>query len=270
MTCWGDAFKVNDIAVNGLSEKMVVRRIFDLLLSDESFTVFTINLDHIVKLKRESKFAKAYNAAEIVTADGFPIVLIGRLLNKKVKRTTGADLIEPVCAEAARKGIGIFLCGSTHHSLQFASQYLCTKFPNLDVRGYVAPPYGFDPEGRDADELIKIIDHSGARIAFLAFGAPKQEVFSHRAAQHVSGMALLSIGAGLDFLSGHQLRAPDLIRKLNLEWAWRLASNPRRFARRYADCLSILPGLIISTLIIPLFYTNINRILRSISADDNS
>ncbi|MFQ8432685.1 WecB/TagA/CpsF family glycosyltransferase [Amaricoccus sp. W119] len=84
---------------------------------------------------------------------------------------------------------------------------------------------------------------SGARLTFLALGAPKQEMFAARCREALPGIGLVSVGAGLDFLARTQRRAPEWVRRAALEWLWRAVTDPRRLARRYAECAMALPGL---------------------------
>jgi N-acetylglucosaminyldiphosphoundecaprenol N-acetyl-beta-D-mannosaminyltransferase len=79
-------------------------------------------------------------------------------------------------------------------------------------------------------------------------GAPKQEIFSSIAIEQTTGIAFVCIGAGLDFLSGTQTRAPRWARESGMEWLWRLLSQPRRLARRYFDCLLVLPSVLFAGL----------------------
>ena len=137
--------------------------------------------------------------------------------------------------------IPLFIMIST--SLKTAAAALEAQHRGLDVALRLAPAMGFDPEGAEADAAIAAIAESGARVVFLALGAPKQERFAARAQKALPGVGFLSIGAGLDFVSGAQRRAPRLLRNLAGEWLWRLAGNPTRLGRRYAACAAILPGL---------------------------
>src|SRR5437899_2589700 len=75
--------------------------------------VFTLNLDHVVKMRKDAMFRGAYKRAELITADGFPIVLACWLQGKRVSRVAGSDLIAPICAEAARSGKSVYLFGSS-------------------------------------------------------------------------------------------------------------------------------------------------------------
>lgn len=82
----------------------------------------------------------------------------------------------------------------------------------------------------------------------MALGAPKQEIFADRCAREIDGVSFICIGAGLDFLAGHQRRAPKAFQAIGCEWLWRMLLNPRRLARRYMECLLVFPGVLLSGL----------------------
>jgi exopolysaccharide biosynthesis WecB/TagA/CpsF family protein len=219
----------------------------------EDFNVFTLNLDHLVKLRRDPAFRKAYAAASIVTADGAPIVWLARRQGAAaVVRTTGADLVEPLVLEAARHTLPVYLFGTTDEVLAKSAAALRAQAEahglTLDICGMSSPPYGFDPAGPVADAAIAAIRASGARLVFVALGAPKQELFAAHALGSAglsdgNGAGFVCIGAALDFIVGHQTRAPGFLRKTGLEWAWRLATNPRRLGMRYAECAAVLADI---------------------------
>ena len=243
-----EPFPVEGVSVETLSLREASSRVCEDVGFGKSFTVFTLNLDHVVKLRSSAAFRAAYGRARIVLADGFPIVLAGRLQGRRVSRTTGADLIVPLCEEASRRALPVLLFGSTLRSLAGSARYLTTLIPSLDVAGVQAPDHGFDPLSEQAEEAIEFIRNSGARICFIALGAPKQEIFADRCAREIEGVSFVCIGAGLDFLAGHQRRAPKIFRATGLEWLWRVLLNPGRLARRYVECLAVLPGVLFDSL----------------------
>jgi exopolysaccharide biosynthesis WecB/TagA/CpsF family protein len=215
----------------------------------KGFAVATLNLDHAVKLRGDPAFHAAYARHSHVTADGNPIVWLCRLAGQsEVSLVPGSELVDPVVALAAELEIPIGLFGATRTSLEQAAHRLSSAHPGLKVVFCEAPPMGFDPDGEGAAEAIERLKQSGARVVFLALGAPKQERFAARAAEHLPQVGFLSIGAGLDFVSGVQVRAPAWVRALAAEWIWRMASDPSRLAARYGKCLLALPGLTLRAL----------------------
>lgn len=223
-----------------LSERFAARK---------GFTVATINLDHVVKLARDPAFRDAYVAQSHVTADGNPIVWLARLSGQgDVALVPGSEAIDPVARLAAEQGVPVAFFGATDVSLEAAAEAMRAQIPGIDIVLTLSPPMGFDPAGPAADEAIETIRASGARLVFLALGAPKQEIFAARAARALPEAGFLSIGAGLDFISGAQVRAPGWVRALAAEWLWRMLSNPKRLAARYGLCLLALPGLTLRAL----------------------
>jgi N-acetylglucosaminyldiphosphoundecaprenol N-acetyl-beta-D-mannosaminyltransferase len=236
---------VDGVAINVLSLAEAVSSIVSAAQHGDNFSVCTLNLDHVVQLQQRSDFRAAYRRARFVTADGFPIVVLSRLLGTRISRTTGADLVEPVCREAQRKDLPIFLLGSNDRTLSLTAKRLSERFQGLKVAGCYAPGPNFDPYSSEADFAIDSIRASGAKLCFVALGAPRQELFAARCLDELNGTGLLCIGAALDFIAGTQTRAPPLTQKAGLEWAWRMLREPRRLGPRYARCLAIVPQLVV-------------------------
>lgn len=213
------------------------------LAAGGGFALATLNLDHLVKLRRSEAFRTAYRAAEIVTADGNPVVWLARIEGARVALAPGSELVRPLCAMAARRGWPVAFVGATTETLARAAERLERDHPGLRTALTLAPSRDFDPVGAEADRIADALAASGARLCFLALGAPKQEVFAARARSRAPGCGFASVGAGLDFLAGTQRRAPVWVRRIAGEWLWRALGDPRRLAGRYAACAAILPGL---------------------------
>ncbi|SLN68017.1 UDP-N-acetyl-D-mannosaminuronic acid transferase [Roseovarius litorisediminis] len=210
------------------------------------FTIATLNLDHIVKLRRLPAFRAAYKAHSHVVADGNPIVWLRRVMGRPVELIPGSDLVKPIAALASKNQVPVALLGATEQALAMASAQLKQMFGQLDIVATISPPFGLEPEGKDADAAIDQVARSGARLCFLALGAPKQELLAIRAVEKIPNCGFVSIGAGLDFIAGTQERAPLWVQKIAMEWLWRLGSNPTRLFKRYAECFYVLPGLFVS------------------------
>ena len=239
---------VDGIAINVLSLPQAVDSIVSAAQTGDNFSVCTLNLDHVVQLQERADFRAAYRRARFVTADGFPIVVLSRLLGIRIERTTGADLVEPVCNEARKKKLPVFFLGSTEPTLAISARRLSERFRGLQVAGYFAPGPNFDPYSSEADHAIESIRASGARLCFVALGAPRQELFAARCLDELDGTGMLCIGAALDFIAGTQARAPSITQKIGLEWAWRMLHEPRRLAPRYARCMAVVPRLVARTI----------------------
>src|SRR5882757_8784312 len=210
---------VDGVSINVLSLPEAVDSIVSAAQHGDNFSVCTLNLDHVVQLQQRADFRAAYRRARFVTADGFPIVVLSRLLGSRIERTTGADLVEPVCREAGKKGLPVFLLGSNEPTLVTTARRLSERYRGLRVAGHFAPGSHFDPYSREADFAVDSIRASGARLCFVALGAPRQELFAARCLDELDGTGMLCIGAALDFIAGTQTRAPSITQKVGLEWA---------------------------------------------------
>ena len=210
------------------------------------FSIHVLNLDHLVKRRSDPAYRDAYARATYVTCDGAPVAALARRQHAAIERTSGPDLIEPLCRVAAQERMPVYLFGSSAETLRQAGEQLAARCPGLAICGSEAPPRDFDPTSTQADQAIDRMAASGARLCLIALGSPKQEVLSRRALDRHPHLGCLNIGAGIDFIGGSQVRAPSFVRDHGLEWLWRLASNPRRLGGRYAKCALLLAEVAIA------------------------
>ena len=241
-------FGETTIAVTHPDSAAVQAAVRARLAAGQGFALATINLDHLVKLRHSAAFRRAYAAQDMVVADGNPIVWLSRLAGKPVALVPGSDLVLPLVRDCAAAGRGLALVGATEAALAAAETRLQAEVPGLRVVFRRAPPMGFDPEGPAAAALLTEVAASGTGLCLIALGAPKQETFAARGRSLAPAVGFASIGAGLDFLAGTQVRAPRWVRRLALEWLWRALSSPRRLIPRYAACAAILPGQMLAAL----------------------
>ena len=236
-------FRFHDqiIRINMPSRAALLAEARRRLRAGEGFALATVNLDHLAKMTASAEFARVYAAQDLVVADGWPVVALSRLAGRPVDLMPGSDLVLPLCALAAEEGAQVALVGSTEQALSDAARALQGQVPGLNIALSIAPSGVFDPEGEEADRILRQLAGAGVQLCFLALGAPKQESFAARGRRRAPAVGFASIGAGLDFLGGHQLRAPRWMRRVGLEWMWRMLSSPGRMVPRYARSAAVLP-----------------------------
>ncbi|MCE8526381.1 WecB/TagA/CpsF family glycosyltransferase [Ruegeria pomeroyi] len=242
------SFGEDKVTVNMPTRDALMGEVGRRFRAGEGFALATINLDHLVKLGSDPVFARAYAGQDLVVADGRPIVALARLAQRPVELMPGSDLVRPLCALAAAERVPVALVGSSEVALGDAKRVLEAETPGLEITWTHAPEYGFDPEGAAAEMILKELATRRVGLCFLALGAPRQERLALRGRALAQGVGFASVGAGLDFLGGHQRRAPLWMRKLALEWVWRMLTDPLRLAPRYARCAAILPGHMVRAL----------------------
>jgi exopolysaccharide biosynthesis WecB/TagA/CpsF family protein len=238
----------HDIAVNIANRDTLFQAVRERFAMGKGFALATLNLDHLTKLPDNNAFLAAYQAHELVVADGHPIVWLSRIAGENVDLLPGSDIIKPLCVLCAELKVPVALVGSSDAALTGAATTLQEQIPGLEVCYSKAPAYGFEPNSPEADEIFAELVASGAGLCLIALGAPKQELFAARGRAMAPSVGFVSIGAGLDFLSGHQIRAPKLMRMLAMEWLWRALQSPSRMVPRYLRCFAILPGLVVQAL----------------------
>jgi exopolysaccharide biosynthesis WecB/TagA/CpsF family protein len=180
--------------------------------------------------RRDQSYAKAVAAADLLMPDGIGVEIAAKMTGQKLTANlNGTDLVPALLAQAARLGKSVFLFGGTPGTADSAASHLIHTIPNLRIAG---TRDGFDGAA-DTGSVIADINDSEADIVLVALGVPMQEIWLHTNAHRLDAPLTVAVGALFDFLAGTVVRAPTPVRKARLEWAWRLAQEPRRLAKRY-------------------------------------
>lgn len=234
-------FGTTEIAITHIDTPSVLADVAAHLRDGRGFALATINLDHIVKLRSNLAFRLAYAKQTMTVADGNPVVWLSKLAKRPVSLVPGSDLVLPLVRLAVEQGRPVVLFGSTGAALQGAADTLRRMVPGVEISRMISPIYGFDPTSNSAKAMLEEIALDGPCLCLIALGAPKQELFAAYGRTIAPQVGFASVGAGVDFLSGHQHRAPDWTRRIALEWMWRAMQSPKRMIPRYLKCIAVLP-----------------------------
>ncbi len=190
---------------------------------------------HSATLRRSNRrYAEivADSARVVGLADGASVTYVGRLLwRRNIGRAAGPDVLDTVCALAAKQGIRVFFLGGEAGVVKMLAEALCARHPGLKIAGTATPPFGEWSEETNR-ALVGAVKESGARILFMGVSAPKQEIWAYEHLDEL-GIPIVCVGAAFDFLSVRKPRAPKWKRKIGLEWLFRLITEPRRLWKRY-------------------------------------
>jgi N-acetylglucosaminyldiphosphoundecaprenol N-acetyl-beta-D-mannosaminyltransferase len=208
--------------------------------------VVTPNVDHVVMLEHHQGLRRAYDDADVVLADGMPVVLASRLLGRGLpERVTGADLTVALFDAAEyRGGLRVFLLGAGPGVAEQAAAKIHERWPGVEVTGTYSPPMGFEKDPQQNAEILARIAAASPDVLVVGLGAPKQELWVHAHQQEIEAAVALCVGATIDFLAAHKRRAPLWMQKSGLEWLHRVATEPRRLIRRYARDAWQFPKLV--------------------------
>lgn len=192
--------------------------------------VFFLNA-HCANLRaRDTAYRAALARADMVLPDGIGVELAARMCGQRLtENLNGTDFTPALLAEAAQRGMSVFLMGGRPGIADAAAAHLAATIPGLRIAGTLN---GYQ-DAQDEDRAIATINASGADILLVAMGVPAQELWLDRNATRLLPRLQLGVGALFDFLAGAVKRAPVAVRKVRCEWLWRLAMEPRRMARRY-------------------------------------
>jgi len=164
--------------------------------------------------------------------DGAAVEIAGRLRGlSTIERCPGPDFFTAAAQAAQALGVSYFLLGGKEGVADQVAARLVADNPGLSIAGTLCPPFGHWDDDVSA-ELIAAVHASGAQALWLGVSAPKQETWATQNAQKL-GIPIACVGAAFDFIAGTVPRAPDWMRRLRLEWLFRLVSEPRRLWRRY-------------------------------------
>lgn len=268
------SIKILGINITTSSESEVLEYIVKKLKKrDKKFYIATPNPEILVAASRSSRLKDILNDAEVSLPDGVGITLSGRMLkNRKIPRITGVDFMEKLCAKCAEHGLTVGFFGGRDGVAEKTAKCLREKYPDLRVL-YVSEEWGESTAGPAAshphptDSLNKVSlgrstgvprsaspaslpvsskplnSNSHIDILFVALGAPKQEEWISSNLEKIPVTAAMGVGGAFDYISGRVERAPKLLRKVGMEWAFRLVRQPWRAKRQLA-----LPAFVVKVL----------------------
>lgn len=204
--------------------------------------VITPNVDQIVRIEKDAYFKEICDHAELLLADGHPLLWISKMYGTPIKeKICGSDLVLELCDLAADKGYSVFFLGAAPGVAKRAAEKLKKKLPNLRIVGTYSPQPGFENDEAEKGRIDQMLYESHADMLFVGMGVPKQDIFIYENMMKYQIPVSFSIGATIDFIAGEQKRAPKWMSNHGVEWIYRFLREPKRMFKRYfMDDLDIL------------------------------
>ena len=235
--------EIFDLPVDIISHDETLRVAVEAMQSGRRCQHVALNVAKLVKARTDPELDRDIRTSDIVGIDGVGIVWALRILGHNVPhRVAGVDLFVSLMAECARRKLRPFLLGATPEVMDEAVRMLRRRFPGLEFAGTHHGYFSADEE----QAVCASIRASGAHCLFVAMPTPRKERFMNRFRDDLTVPFIMGIGGTLDVMAGHVRRAPRLVQKLGLEWAFRAAQEPRRLAWRYLRTNVIFAGLLLS------------------------
>ncbi len=219
-----------DLPVVSEFQPQMVRWIAQRAMLDIPTRIAFLNAHCANVASTDWRYRSALASCDAILPDGIGIEIAARMVGKAFRdNLNGTDLFIPLCEELAEGEQSIFLLGGRPGIAEQVAANACEAVPTLKIAGF-ADGY-FSPQ--DEDALIDQINASGAKVLFCALGVPSQDVWLARIAGRLDTPVVMGVGGLFDFVSGATRRAPKWVRDMRMEWAYRLAQEPRRMWRRY-------------------------------------
>lgn len=192
--------------------------------------------------------ARVFRGAAMIASDGVPIVWARRALGRRdATRLYGPDLMLETLRVCERRGSPVALVGGRPERLAGLIQAISRRFPDIEITHASSPPFR-DLTDAEVADLARRVRTSGARVTFVGLGSPKQEHLMARLRPSLPGVQI-GVGAAFDFIPGYVRQAPPLLQRSGLEWAFRIACEPRRLWKRYATTIPPFVGAVAAQIV---------------------
>ena len=201
-----------------------------------------INAAKVVAMQDDPELRAIVESCEVVSADGQAIVWASKLLSDPLpERVAGIDLMEALLELSERKGYRVYFLGARPEVLSEAMERVRSRHPGLALAGARDGYFG-DDEGAAVAEEIRA---ASPDILFVAMSSPKKEYWLSRHGRAIGVPFIMGVGGAVDVLAGRTRRAPMILQRAGLEWAYRLAQEPRRLFKRYLTTNSRFAWLVL-------------------------
>jgi N-acetylglucosaminyldiphosphoundecaprenol N-acetyl-beta-D-mannosaminyltransferase len=225
---------LHGVRFHAIDEQKCIEHILSEIEAGRGGFVVTPNVDHLARAGQDVSFAALVAEANLVVADGMPLVWASRLQGTPLpQRVAGSDLISSLSAAAAGQGKSIFLLGGDSGTADAAAAVLRDRYPQLKIAGKICPAIGFEKDEAEIQRITSELQAAKPDIVFVALGSPKQERLIDRIRGTLPSTWWLGVGVSFSFLCGDVRRAPVWMRKCGLEWTHRLMQEPKRLFKRY-------------------------------------
>jgi len=205
------------VKISRVTYGSAIELIEHFLVDGKKHYIVTPNPEFIVLAQKDLEFREILNRADLAIPDG-----VGLCVGTRV---TGVDLMFRICELAAKKGYSVFLLGGRGGVAERAAERLKKQFATLTIIGTC------EGDSSSVPPSILHLPPSSVDFLFVAYGAPKQERWIAKNLDKIPVKVAMGVGGAFDFIAGKKRRAPLALRRLGLEWFWRLLQEPQRLPR---------------------------------------
>jgi N-acetylglucosaminyldiphosphoundecaprenol N-acetyl-beta-D-mannosaminyltransferase len=231
-----------------ITEKDTVELVFEWVRASErkAHHIITVNVAILMMAKEDVELSRAIDRADLVVVDGKPLVWTSRWVGSPVpERVSGVDLMRRLLEVGNERGLSVFLLGTTQERLEVLERVVRAQYPNVTIagtrNGYFKPT--------DYAAVTKQIREAHADLLLVGMPAPFKEIWCEEQREALATPVILGVGGAFDVMAGFVPRAPRIMQEAGLEWAWRLAMEPKKLWKRYLVTNSAFAFLLGRTLV---------------------
>ena len=225
------AVRILGVRVDALTYDGLLAAIGAFVAQGSPHQIATLNPEFVMAAQRDAAFRGVLEGCDLCLADGVGLLWAARRQGHPLpQRVTGSDGVPLIAERAARTGWSLYLLGAAPGVAERTAQVLTGCYPGLRIAG----THAGSPSDNDAEGIISLVREALPDILFVAFGAPQQDLWIARHREALRVPVMIGVGGAFDHVAGVRRRAPPWVRRLNLEWLFRLVTQPWRWRRQLA------------------------------------
>lgn len=224
---------VHGVEIQNNSKKVLTTEIEKYLNTKKFARIYSLNPEILVQSHENSHFKEVLNKAEIKLIDGVGVVMAAKILGISIgERTTGVDLMQDLIKLAEKMKLRVLIIGGFDSVSSELATKLQVTYNHAVFKGVKGYENINNPSSLEEKKVQEILKEFKPNLVFVAFGAPAQEFWIDDHKQFLQSSVCMAVGGAVDFLVGNVQRAPLWIRKIGLEWLYRLIQEPWRWKRQ--------------------------------------
>ncbi|ORX22415.1 glycosyltransferase [Thermoanaerobacterium sp. PSU-2] len=224
-------FVIFDVPIDKVNMKQAVDAVEKFLSEDRLHMIATPNAEIVMMAQKDPEYKEILNKTDLNVPDGSGVIFASKIYKEELpERVAGFDLMMELIKVAAEKKYKIYLLGAKSDVVKGAYLNLKRQYSEIDIVGFHDGYFSKDDEA----EFIKDINEKNTDLLFVALGAPKQEKWIYENKNRLKAKVAIGVGGSFDVIAGKVTRAPEIYRKLGLEWFYRLLKEPWRYKRMMA------------------------------------
>jgi N-acetylglucosaminyldiphosphoundecaprenol N-acetyl-beta-D-mannosaminyltransferase len=221
--------RILGVRVDALTYADLLAHIAAYIAEGTPHQVCTTNPEFVMEARRNPEFRVVLEHADLCMADGVGLLWAARRLGGELpERVTGSDGVPLISQAAAQHGWRMYLLGAAPGIAEAAGRVLQARYPGLEIAG----AYPGSPADADAADIIGRVRAARPDILLVAYGAPRQDLWIARHRDSLGVPVMMGVGGTFDHITGVRKRAPRWVQRLNLEWLFRLLTQPWRWRRQ--------------------------------------